>query len=87
MVYVAAEINYNNVWAGLVIPIDVIGARNSMKLGAKACINRNEFDHWGMLPHWKDNAGYAKWLKGVRAFGAKIWEVFTPAPYPLSAVA
>jgi NADPH:quinone reductase-like Zn-dependent oxidoreductase len=46
-----------------------------MKLGAKGCINRNEFDHWGMLPHWKDNAGYAKWLKGVRAFGAKIWEV------------
>ncbi|MBK7325896.1 Crotonyl-CoA reductase [Candidatus Propionivibrio aalborgensis] len=46
-----------------------------MKLGAKGCINRNEFDHWGMLPHWKDNAGYAKWLKGVRGFGAKIWEV------------
>ena len=46
-----------------------------MKLGAKGCINRNEFEHWGMLPHWKDNVGYAKWLKGVRAFGAKIWEV------------
>ena len=46
-----------------------------LKLGAKGCINRNEFDHWGMLPHWKDNAGYAQWLKGVRAFGAKIWEV------------
>ena len=28
-----------------------------------------------MLPHWKDSAGYAKWLKGVRGFGAKIWEV------------
>ncbi len=46
-----------------------------MKLGAKGCINRNHFDHWGMLPHWKDNAGYAKWLKGVRGFGAAIWEV------------
>lgn len=46
-----------------------------MKLGAKGCINRNDFQHWGMLPHWKDDAGYAKWLKGVRAFGAKIWEV------------
>ena len=46
-----------------------------MKLGAKGCINRNDFDHWGMLPHWKDNAGYAKWLKGVRGFGARIWEV------------
>jgi crotonyl-CoA carboxylase/reductase len=46
-----------------------------MKLGAKGCINRNEFDHWGMLPHWKDGAGYNKWLKGVRGFGAKIWDV------------
>jgi crotonyl-CoA carboxylase/reductase len=46
-----------------------------MQLGAKGCINRNEFDHWGMLPHWKDDAGYAKWIEGARAFGAKIWEV------------
>ncbi|MFZ1885630.1 MAG: crotonyl-CoA carboxylase/reductase [Rhodoplanes sp.] len=45
------------------------------KLGAKGCINRKEFEHWGLLPHWKDNAGYAKWLKGVRSFGAKIWDV------------
>jgi crotonyl-CoA carboxylase/reductase len=45
------------------------------KIGAKGCINRKEFEHWGMLPHWKDGAGYAKWLKGVRGFGAKIWEV------------
>jgi crotonyl-CoA carboxylase/reductase len=46
-----------------------------MKLGARGCINRNDFDHWGMLPHWKDGAGYAKWLKGVRGFGAKLWDV------------
>ncbi len=45
------------------------------KLGAEGCINRNDFDHWGMLPHWKDKAGYAKWMQGVRGFGAKIWEV------------
>ena len=44
-------------------------------LGAKGCINRNDFDHWGMLPHWKDNAGYNTWLKGARAFGKAIWEV------------
>jgi crotonyl-CoA carboxylase/reductase len=43
-------------------------------LGARGCINRKDFDHWGMLPHWKDNAGYAKWLKGVRKFGAAFWE-------------
>ena len=45
------------------------------KLGAKGCINRKDFDHWGMLPHWKDGAGYNKWLKGVRGFGAKLWDV------------
>jgi crotonyl-CoA carboxylase/reductase len=44
-------------------------------LGAKGCINRRNFDHWGMLPHWKDQAGYGKWLKGVRAFGSAFWEV------------
>ncbi len=60
-------------------PVAIVSGQDKfdycMKLGAKGCINRNEFDHWGMLPHWKDNAGYAKWLKGVRAFGSKIWDV------------
>ncbi|PID96938.1 MAG: crotonyl-CoA carboxylase/reductase [Actinomycetales bacterium] len=45
------------------------------QLGAKGCINRNDFDHWGMLPHWKDTAGYNTWLKGVRKFGSAIWDV------------
>jgi crotonyl-CoA carboxylase/reductase len=45
------------------------------KLGAKGCINRKEFDHWGMLPHWKDEAGYGAWLKGAKAFGKAIWKV------------
>ncbi len=61
------------------IPIAMVSGEDKfdycMKLGAKGCINRNEFDHWGMLPHWKDNVGYSKWMKGVRSFGAKIWDV------------
>lgn len=44
-------------------------------LGAVGCINRRNFDHWGMLPHWKDTVGYSEWLKGVRAFGKAIWDV------------
>ncbi len=44
-------------------------------LGAVGCINRKNFDHWGMLPHWKDTVGYAEWLKGVRKFGKAIWDV------------
>ncbi|HYD31345.1 MAG TPA: crotonyl-CoA carboxylase/reductase, partial [Azospirillaceae bacterium] len=61
------------------IPIAVISSADKIpyceSLGAKGCINRNDFDHWGMLPHWKDDVGYAKWLKGVRAFGKKIWDI------------
>ncbi len=44
-------------------------------LGAVGCINRKNFNHWGMLPHWKDTVGYNEWLKGVRAFGKAIWDV------------
>ncbi len=61
------------------IPIAVISGDDKvdycMKLGAKGCINRKEFDHWGMLPHWKDSVGYNNWMKAVRGFGAKFWEV------------
>lgn len=44
-------------------------------LGAKGCINRSEFDHWGMLPHWTDKVGYGNWLQGVRKFGKAIWDI------------
>ena len=60
------------------IPIAVVSDADKVayceSLGAKGCINRRDFDHWGMLPHWKDNVGYANWLKGVRAFGGALWE-------------
>lgn len=61
------------------VPVAVVSGYDKIdycaKLGAKGCIDRRKFDHWGMLPHWKDTVGYNKWLKGVRAFGAAIWEV------------
>ena len=60
-------------------PIAVIGhddkAEYCKKLGAIGAINRKNFDHWGMIPHWKDNEAYGKWLKGARAFGKAIWEI------------
>jgi crotonyl-CoA carboxylase/reductase len=46
-----------------------------LKLGAKGVLNRKAFKHWGMLPHWKDAAGYASWLEGAKAFGAALWKV------------
>jgi crotonyl-CoA carboxylase/reductase len=61
------------------IPVAVVSDDDKFpyceSLGAKGCINRSHFDHWGMLPHWKDTVGYAKWLKGVRSFGSAIWEI------------
>ena len=60
------------------VPVAVISDNDKVEycksLGARGCMNRKDYDHWGMLPHWKDAAGYAKWLKGVRAFGAGFWE-------------
>jgi len=46
-----------------------------MKLGAKGCINRKDFNHWGVLPHWKDTEAYNRWAAGARAFGKAIWDV------------
>src|SRR5206468_6755671 len=59
------------------LPVAVVSSEDKfdfcLKLGARGCINRKEFDHWGMLPHWTDNEGFAKWSQGARAFGAKFW--------------
>jgi crotonyl-CoA carboxylase/reductase len=45
------------------------------RLGAAGYINRKEFTHWGIPPHWDDVAGQAEWTKGARAFGKKLWDV------------
>lgn len=36
--------------------------------GAVGYINRNDFDHWGVAPHWQDQDGQGAWQKGVREF-------------------
>ncbi len=60
-------------------PVAVVSSEDKfdfcLKLGAKGCINRKEFEHWGMLPHWTDTEAFAKWSQGARAFGTKFWEV------------
>ncbi len=44
------------------------------QLGAVGVMNRKEFAHWGMLPHWKDEGGYGLWLKGAKRFGRAFWD-------------
>lgn len=61
------------------IPVAVVSGDDRgeycVKLGAKGYINRKEFSHWGMLPHWKDKEGYGKWFEGAKNFGKKFWDV------------
>jgi crotonyl-CoA carboxylase/reductase len=44
------------------------------ELGAVGFINRKDFDHWGMLPHWKDDDAFKEWMGGAKAFGKAFWE-------------
>jgi crotonyl-CoA carboxylase/reductase len=44
------------------------------KLGAVGCINRKNFKHWGMLPHWKDEAAFNTWMGGAKEFGKAFWQ-------------
>ncbi|MBV8302097.1 MAG: crotonyl-CoA carboxylase/reductase [Candidatus Dormibacteraeota bacterium] len=61
------------------IPIAVTSGeergRYCMKLGARGWIDRRDFNHWGIIPDWRDDAAFAEWLKGARSFGARLWEV------------
>ena len=61
------------------IPVGIVGDDRKidfcMKLGAKGCINRKKYLHWGMMPHWKETASYNKWAAECRAFGKAIWDI------------
>ncbi len=61
------------------IPVGVVGDDRKFdfctKLGAKGCINRKKFDHWGILPHWKEDEAFGEWAGGARAFGKALWDV------------
>ena len=58
------------------VPVAVVSDQGKfeycMKLGAKGCVNRNDFSHWGILPHWTDKENYDRWLGGARAFGKAV---------------
>jgi crotonyl-CoA carboxylase/reductase len=61
------------------IPVAVVSSAEKgefcKSLGAAGYIDRNEFDHWGIPPHWTDEAGQKKWTASARAFGKQIWDV------------
>lgn len=46
-----------------------------LSLGAKAYLNRKDFDCWGPLPDTTDTASYRAYIKRVRTFGKAIWDI------------
>ncbi len=60
-------------------PIAVVSSEERaqwcLHLGAEGVIDRKQFSHWGLPPHWTDEAGSVEWTRAVRKFGAKIWEI------------
>jgi crotonyl-CoA carboxylase/reductase len=61
------------------IPVAVASGKERgeycVHLGAAGYIDRRDFDHWGLPPHWKDGEAFGKWTEGARAFGTAIWDV------------
>jgi crotonyl-CoA carboxylase/reductase len=49
-------------------------AEYCMKLGAVGTINRRDFSHWGVPPHWTESDAYGQWLLGAKSFGKALWE-------------
>jgi crotonyl-CoA carboxylase/reductase len=46
-----------------------------LTFGAKGYINRKDFSHWGIPPHWTDDGGQRAWSKEARRFRDAISEV------------
>lgn len=61
------------------VPVAVVSedARGEFCLqhGAAGFINRKEFTHWGIPPHWTDSDGQRAWGAEARKFGARIWDI------------
>lgn len=45
-----------------------------MNLGAVGVIDRNEFDHWGILTQWEDGGRNNEWLSEAKRFGQAFWD-------------
>jgi crotonyl-CoA carboxylase/reductase len=61
------------------IPVCVVSdddrGRYCMSLGAVGYINRKEFDHWGVPPHWTNFEDQQKWQTAAREFRKRIWDI------------
>jgi len=46
-----------------------------LDLGAKAYLNRKEFNCWGPMPDTEDAEAYGAWVNETRKFGKAIWDI------------
>jgi crotonyl-CoA carboxylase/reductase len=46
-----------------------------VRLGAAGWIDRRQFNHWGVPPHWDDASGQKAWQAEARRFGKAIWDI------------
>ncbi len=60
------------------IPVAVVSSADrgeySVKLGAAGWINRRDYKHWGVPPHWDDAVGQKEWVTEARRFGKALWD-------------
>jgi crotonyl-CoA carboxylase/reductase len=61
------------------LPVAVVSSEKRgaycVRMGAIGWIDRREFDHWGMAPHWQDHTAQKAWTASAQAFGKRIWEI------------
>lgn len=43
-------------------------------LGAVGYVRRDQFEHWGVPPHWTDEPLQREWMAECRRFGKAVWE-------------
>jgi len=59
------------------VPVAVVSSKEKgeycKSLGAVGYVNRKDFSHWGVPPHWKDPA-WRDWFEGAKAFGKAVWD-------------
>lgn len=60
------------------IPVGVVSGADrgeyAMRFGARGFVDRRDFGHWGIPPHWTDHAGQKIWNKEARRFRDAVAE-------------
>lgn len=53
---------------------DDVRGEYAKSLGAAGYVRRDEFNHWGVPPHWTDEPSQREWSAECRRFGKAVWD-------------